>query len=258
MNARLGQQSLPASMSRRGFLTLGAVGTLGLLAGCGGGKGVGDTGAKGVGGFTGTYKGPAIDLAYWNGFTGGDGPAMTALVKQFNAEDDKITIKPNTIEWADFYQRLPAAAKAGKGPDVGAMHLDQLASNAARKVIVPLDDLASALDLKESDFTGAVWKPGIYEGKRYGIPLDVHCLAMYYNQDHFDKAGITAAPQDAASFDEACKKLQAAGFKTPVLGAEQVAGPPDVPQPAVAERRRAVRRGRVGRDVRRRGRRQGA
>ena len=215
MNARLGQQALPASMSRRGFLTLGAVGTLGLLAGCGGGKGVGDTGAKGVGGFTGTYEGPAIDLAYWNGFTGGDGPAMTALVKQFNAEDDKITIKPNTIEWADFYQRLPAAAKAGKGPDVGAMHLDQLASNAARKVIVPLDDLASALDLKESDFTGAVWKPGIYEGKRYGIPLDVHCLAMYYNQDHFDKAGISAAPQDAASFDEACKKLQAAGFKTP-------------------------------------------
>jgi multiple sugar transport system substrate-binding protein len=202
-------------MSRRGFLTLGAVGTLGLVAGCGGGKGVGDTGAQGVGGFTGTYKGPKIDLAYWNGFTGGDGPAMTALVKKFNADDAKVTIKPNTIEWADFYQRLPAAAKAGKGPDVGAMHLDQLASNAARKVIVPLDDLAESLKLSESDFTGAVWGPGIYQGKRYGIPLDVHCLAMYYNKDHFDKAGISEAPTDAASFDDACKKLQAAGFDTP-------------------------------------------
>ncbi len=207
------RQSNP--MSRRGFLTLGAVGTLGLVAGCGGGKGVGDTGAQGVGGFTGTYKGPKIDLAYWNGFTGGDGPAMTALVKKFNADDAKVTIKPNTIEWADFYQRLPAAAKAGKGPDVGAMHLDQLASNAARKVIVPLDDLAESLKLSESDFTGAVWGPGIYQGKRYGIPLDVHCLAMYYNKDHFDKAGISEAPTDAASFDDACKKLQAAGFDTP-------------------------------------------
>jgi multiple sugar transport system substrate-binding protein len=212
MNPMIRQTS---PMSRRGFLTLGAVGTLGLVAGCGGGKGVGDTGAQGVGGFTGTYKGPKIDLAYWNGFTGGDGPAMTTLVEKFNAADPKITIKPNTIEWADFYQRLPAAAKAGKGPDVGAMHLDQLASNAARSVIVPLDDLAKALNLQQSDFTSEVWDPGIYQGKRYGIPLDVHCLAMYYNKDHFQKAGISEAPTDAASFEDACQKLKKAGFDTP-------------------------------------------
>jgi multiple sugar transport system substrate-binding protein len=215
MNSKLGQPIVPSSLSRRGFLGVAAVGTLGLLAGCGGGKGVGDTGSKGVGGFTGTYEGPALDLAYWNGFTGGDGPAMTALVKKYNAEDKKITIKPNTIEWADFYQRLPAAAKAGKGPDVGAMHLDQLASNAARRVIVPLDDLAESLKLSKEDFTPEVWEPGIYKGKRYGIPLDVHTLAMYYNTDHFEKAGITEPPTDAASFDEACQKLVKAGYKTP-------------------------------------------
>jgi multiple sugar transport system substrate-binding protein len=201
-------------MTRRGFLGLTA-GSL-LLAGCGGGKGVGDTGAKGVGGFTGgDYDGPALTLAYWNGFTGGDGPAMNALVKQFVSEHKKVNIKPNTIEWADFYQRLPAAANAGKGPDVGAMHLDQLASNAVRKVIVPLDDLAKSLDLKEADFTSAVWGPGIYQGKRYGIPLDVHSLAMYYNKDHFKKAGIAEPPTDAATLEEAVKKLQKAGFETP-------------------------------------------
>jgi multiple sugar transport system substrate-binding protein len=204
-------------LTRRGFLGLtAATGSAGLLAACGGGKGVGDTGSKGVGGFTGgEYKGPALTLAYWNGFTGGDGPAMKALVKDFVGEHSKVNVKPNTIEWADFYQRLPAAAKAGKGPDVGAMHLDQLASNAARKVIVPLDDLADSLGLKKDDFTSEVWGPGIYKGKRYGIPLDVHSLAMYYNKDHFDKAGIAEAPTDAASFEEACQKLQKAGYKQP-------------------------------------------
>ena len=85
------------------------------------------------------------------------------------------------MEWAQYYQRMPAAVTAGKGPDVGAMHLDQLATNAARKVIVPLDDLAKSLGLAESDFTPAVWQAGIYKDKRYGIPLDVHSLAMYYN-----------------------------------------------------------------------------
>ena len=212
----VGQQALSGAFTRRGFLAIGLGTTAALVTGCGGGQGVGDTGSKaGVGSFEGKYTGPPLTLTYWNGFTGGDGPAMAALVKRFNQENKNITIKPNTIEWADFYQRLPAAAKAGQGPDVGAMHLDQLASNAARGVIVPLDDLAESLELQESDFAPAVWEPGNYEGARYGIPLDVHCLAMYYNKDHFAEAGIESAPTDAASLDEACKKLQSAGHETP-------------------------------------------
>jgi multiple sugar transport system substrate-binding protein len=203
-------------MSRRGFLWLGAGAATAYLAGCGGEQQGGGTTGEGVGGFEGgEYTGGALSLAYWNGFTGGDGPAMDALVKEFQSANEKITIEANTIEWGDFYQQLPAATRAGKGPDVGAMHLDQLATNAARQVIVPLDDLAEALELDESAFAPAVWEPGIYNGARYGIPLDVHSLAMFYNTDHFKEAGIAEPPTDAASFDEACQKLQQAGFEQP-------------------------------------------
>jgi multiple sugar transport system substrate-binding protein len=203
-----------SGLSRRGFMTMTAGGLL--LAGCGGGKGVGDTDKEGVGGFSGEeYSGPDLSLAYWNGFTGGDGPTMQALVKDFMDEHDNITIKNNTVEWSDFYQRLPAAAQAGKGPDVGVMHLDQLATNAARNVLAPVDDLADALGLEEGDFAPSVWGPGIYQDKRYGIPLDVHTIAMYYNKQHFADAGITEAPTDAASLEEACQALQAAGHEQP-------------------------------------------
>jgi multiple sugar transport system substrate-binding protein len=207
---------IPAVISRRGLLGLGALSTAALVTGCGGGQGVGGSAqTEGVGGFSGDYTGPVLTLSYWNGFTGGDGPAMDALVKAFNDDQPDITVKQNTIEWADFYQRLPAAVQAGKGPDVGVMHLDQLATNAARQVIVPVDDVATALGLQESDFAPSVWQPGIYNGKRYGIPLDVHCLAMYYNKDHFKKAGISEPPADAASLEEACQKLQSAGIDNP-------------------------------------------
>ncbi|MCU1432498.1 MAG: transporter substrate-binding protein [Actinotalea sp.] len=166
------------------------------VAGCGGGvtaeeaaEGGGD--AEGGTEFTGEYTGPAVELAYWNGFTGGDGPFMTQMVEDFNAEHENIKIVPNTIQWADFYQRVPAAVQAGEGPDVGVMHLDQLATNAARNVIVPVDDVAEALELTEEDFTAEVWNAGVYQDKRYGIPLDVHSLAMYYNTENFAAAGIT-------------------------------------------------------------------
>lgn len=204
---------LGANVSRRGFLAGSGASAL-LLAGCGGGQGVGSNPNAG-GDFTGKYTGPDLTLKYWNGFTGGDGPTMRAMVEEFNKTHDNISVKNNTVEWADFYQRLPAAAQAGKGPHVGVMHLDQLATNAVRNVIVPLDDVAEQIGLAASDFTPQVWQPGIYEGSRYGIPLDVHCLAMYWNQEHFDDAGISEPPTDAASLDDACRKLQQAGHKNP-------------------------------------------
>ena len=185
-----------------------------VLSGCGGGQGAGPQQAE-TGDFTGEYDGPEVTLAYWNGFTGGDGPFMQDLVDQFNEEHDNITVESNTIQWADFYQRLPAAVQAGQGPDVGAMQLDQVATMAARKIIVPVDDLAEGIGLTEDDFTPEIWAAGIYNDERYTLPLDVHSLAMYYNEEHFEKAGITEPPTDEASFMEALDKLQAAGYDTP-------------------------------------------
>ena len=189
------------------------------LAGCGGGGMTPEEAAGGgdepAGEFTGEYTGPDVELAYWNGFTGGDGPFMTKMVEQFNSEHDNIKITPNTIQWADFYQRVPAAVQAGEGPDVGVMHMDQLATNAARNVIVPVDQVVEGLELSEADFPAEVWNAGEYNGKRYGIPLDVHSLAMYYNMDHFEAAGITEPPTDEASFMEALDKLKAAGYAQP-------------------------------------------
>ena len=189
---------------------LGAALTL-VLVGCS----VGESGQPASEPFTGEYTGPEVELSYWNGFTGGDGPFMETMVSEFNAEHDNIKVVSNTMQWADFYQRLPAAVTAGEGPDVGVMHLDQLASNAARNVIVPIDDLAEELGLTSADFTEEVWDAGVYKDARYGIPLDVHSLGMYYNTEHFAAAGITEAPTDAASFQDALDKLQAAGYEAP-------------------------------------------
>jgi multiple sugar transport system substrate-binding protein len=185
-----------------------------VLTGCGGGAGPGGATTTNTE-FTGEYDGPEVTLAYWNGFTGGDGPFMQDLVDQFNEEHDNIKVESNTIQWADFYQRVPAAVQSGQGPDIGVMHLDQLATHAARDIIVPLDDLADQIGLTEDDFTPEIWEAGIYNDARYGIPLDVHSLAMYYNTEHFEKAGITEPPTDEASFMDALDKLKAAGYDTP-------------------------------------------
>ena len=65
-----------------------------------------------------------MSLAFWNGFTGGDGPFMKKLVEQFNSEHPNIAVTMNTMQWADYYTKLPAAVTSGKGPEIGIMHVD--------------------------------------------------------------------------------------------------------------------------------------
>ncbi|MGS0686320.1 ABC transporter substrate-binding protein [Nakamurella sp. GG22] len=203
------------TLSRRTFFgTVGAAGAYAALVACGGTSappGAGGGVTSGAFGTATVYDGPPVTLGFWNGFTGGDGPFMKKLVEQFNSENPNIKVEMNTLQWTDFYSKVPNAVSAGAGPDLAAMHIDQLATNAARNVIIPLDEVASALEYTEDDFDQTVWTAGIYKDKRYGIPLDVHPLGEYANMGQLKKAGINEMPTDEASVNAAVDALKSKG-----------------------------------------------
>lgn len=199
-------------LSRRRLLGIaGAAAGAGLVTACGGSSGPSSTPNTGKA-YTGAYSGPKVSLAFWNGFTGGDGPYMRKLVQQFNAEHPNIKVSMTTMQWADYYKKVPTAVLAGQGPNVGIAHQHQLATLAARRAILPLDDVAGDLKLSQTDFIPAIWQAGLYKGSRYGIPLDVHCLASYWNTDLTGKAGVT---DPSAGFEQALAKLTAGGVHQP-------------------------------------------
>ncbi|MFC7534890.1 ABC transporter substrate-binding protein [Actinoplanes sp. GCM10030250] len=207
-----------AHITRRGVLGLGAgAGGAVLLAACG------DSGPneKVTGGGQNaapaatSYDGPNVALAFWNGFTGGDGAFMKRLVDQFNTEHPNIKVTMNVYQWADYYQKVPAAVATGNGPDLGIMHVDSVATNAARGVVLPLDDLAKSLSLTEADFSPPVWQAGVYNEKRYSIPLDVHPLGLFYNKTLMEKAGLDPEKPPATGDDyiAALDKMKSAGIQ---------------------------------------------
>jgi multiple sugar transport system substrate-binding protein len=205
-------------LTRRRLLeTAGAAGAGLLLGGCGGIHAASTSelarqgAAAGAGGVT--YDGPPVELGFWNGFTGGDGPFMLDFVKAFNAEHDNITVKMNVILWVDFYQKTTAATASGNGPDVAIMQLDQLPTAAAHRIVVPLDDVASAMRLRREDFAAAVWDAGVVGGRRFGIPLDVHPLGLYYNKSVLGQVGVKAPPRDRAEYLGVLKELKGKGIK---------------------------------------------
>lgn len=199
--------------TRRQFLGWGAVAAgAGLgLAGCGSPVPVATVGPA----LGDTYTGPRVHLEYWNGFTGGDGPSMRKLVADFNASQDAINVRMNVVQWAQYYQRVVAAVHAGKGPDIGVMHVEQLATQASRQTISPIDEIVGELGADEAQYPKEVWQRGTFDGRRYGVPLDVHSLASYANTELVSGQDADPAPKTRSEFEDALKKLMDGGVQTP-------------------------------------------
>ncbi len=205
-----------------------------LIAACGGGQGTGtgtDGGAAATtapaeggaeattapagGGETGTGGAalPAecanVSLQYWNPFTGPDGPFMGQIVDRFNQENPNIQVQMTSQ--AEYYIQLGTAAASNTLPEVAVIHADQVATQAFRNVIRPMDDLVQQLGMTGDDFPEAVWAAGEVNGQRYSIPLDIHPMVMFYNADLLEQAGISSPPTNSAEFAEAAQAVTGNG-----------------------------------------------
>lgn len=150
-----------------------------------------------------------VQLNYWNPFTGPDGPFMGELVDAFNGEFPNIQVTMNSQ--SDYYTQLTTAAASDTLPDVAIVHADQVATQAFRNVLRPIDDMVTQIGVTGSDFPAAVWEAGEVAGKRYSIPLDIHPMTMFYNADLMEKMGITEPPMTREDFEAAAKAMTADG-----------------------------------------------
>ncbi len=142
-------------------------------------------------------------------------------------------------------RRSPRRCSAGKGPDVGIMHVDQITMSAAHGVLRPLDDIAGGLGFEEADFAPDVWRAGVYEGKRYGIPLDMHPLGLFYNKAVLEEAGLEArGAAGPRGLRGGARRAQGQGHPGQLGAAVRVHRRLHVPVAAVAVRRRPDQRGR--------------
>lgn len=134
---------------------------------------------------------PLDELQYWNGFTGPDGNITEPLIRDFQAASG-LRVEVQKMPWSTYFDKLIAAIAAGDPPDLFVLHFSELAAYAEMGALLPLDDLVDTDDsfVPHADRIESVWDRCMYEGRRYGVPLDVHMLGLYYNKDLFDRAGL--------------------------------------------------------------------
>jgi multiple sugar transport system substrate-binding protein len=146
-------------------------------------------------------------IDFWNGFTGPDGKMMERIVRQFKKENPDIEIRMQIIPWGTYYDKVTLSLAYGGAPEVFIMHAGRLPEFASFDVLAPLDSLYATMQppLKAEEFAPAPWEASFYQGRRYGLPLDVHPWGLYYNKQLFKEAGIVDAQGNAkppATWDE--------------------------------------------------------
>lgn len=135
----------------------------------------------------------AVDIEYWQYIYESRVEAIDQLIEKFEEANPDINVKQVTFPYADYQTRVVAANMAGKGPDVLQMFYGWTDSFVKGGVLQPLPQDMFPAEQIEADFF-----PIVRAMKRgddyYGLPTAVRSLALFYNKNMLQEAGIEAPP----------------------------------------------------------------
>lgn len=126
---------------------------------------------------------------------------------EFNKRQDKINFVVE-MQSGDYSQYLGAKVASNDLPDMFFLNpYAQVQQFAATDRIVDLSEEGFATKIYDSAKDACS-----YDGKIYAYPMVLEMLGVYYNQELFEKAGITEVPKTFSQMKEVCEKLQASGI----------------------------------------------
>jgi len=157
-----------------------------------------------------------ITLVYWRVFD--DEDAFTDIITKYKVLHPYISIEYHKYRYDEYENELLNAMAEDRGPDIFSIENTWLEKYQSK--IVPMPETTSmayptvqgtiqktvvntvkvnkSLSLKDlkDNFVDVVSHDVILsDGKIYGLPLSVDTLAMFYNKDLFNNAGISQVPQ---------------------------------------------------------------
>jgi len=178
-----------------------------------------------------------VELNYWRVFDGPD--AFSEIIAKYNALHPFVKINYTKLRYDEFEEKLIEAFATDRGPDIFSIHNTWIRKyqdtgliapmppqitmaypvekGNLKKEVIPELRTTKSITLKElkSKYFDAVYDDVVIatdkskaEGRIYGMPLFIDTLAMYYNRDLFNNAGITT-PSDYwnREFQQNVKKL---------------------------------------------------
>ena len=143
-------------------------------------------------------KAKKLTVAIWDN---GQKAGLEEIMKEFT-ETTGIETELQVVEWGSYWTLLEAGASGGEMPDVFWMHSNEAVRYMANEILLDLTDYIEGSEKLEMDkFPEDIKTMYQWDDKTYAVPKDVDTIAMWYNKDMFDEAGIPY-PDGSWTWDE--------------------------------------------------------
>jgi multiple sugar transport system substrate-binding protein len=132
------------------------------------------------------------------------------LIAAYTAYRKGATVTYTQVDAADYQDQVLAALAAGKGPDVIEIGNRELPQWQPALAAMPSSTFAAQFDITKlrSYFPSVVESDFVSGGQIYALPFSIDTLAMIYNRDYFDSAGIATPPATWDAFEADVPKLR--------------------------------------------------
>ncbi|MHA1564408.1 MAG: extracellular solute-binding protein [Alphaproteobacteria bacterium] len=144
------------------------------------------------------------EITYWQYSFGARVDAIDSLIAQFEAANPDIKVNQVNFPYADYRIKVSAAIPAGEGPDVVQLFYGWLDAYREAGLLSPLP--AALTGDVASDYFPMVSAMEV-DGDFWGLPTAVRSLALFYNTDLFEEAGLSGPPETLDELVSMAKKL---------------------------------------------------
>lgn len=145
-----------------------------------------------------------VTLTMWGVFDGAD--AFTAVINAYKAQNPSVEIIYKSFAPEDYERELVNALAAGKGPDMFMAHNTWLPKHYDK--MLPLAKELLPIATFRNLFPRVVEQDFAPDGLIYALPLYIDTLALFYNKDAFDNAGIALPPKNWSEVTALIPKLR--------------------------------------------------
>jgi multiple sugar transport system substrate-binding protein len=123
-------------------------------------------------------------------------PIVGEVIDEFERVNDGVEIQLQSAPFSQIPDLASSGVELGQPHDV--VHWHAFAA-AAAGLAQPLDDLWEAEGVTAEEYVPGALEDVTWEGRRYGLPLDVNALVLMVNEASFERAGL--AYDDVATLD---------------------------------------------------------
>lgn len=148
------------------------------------------------------------------------------LITSYAAFRPNVTITYVPVDASEYESKVANALIAGNGPDVFEIGNRDLPRWESALAPMPTSTFAAEFDLTklQSYFPDVVASDFVSNGQIYALPLSIDTLAMIYNRDFFNSAGIATPPTTWNDFEADVTKLRVLNAQGQIVRAAAALG----------------------------------